>query len=114
VFEQSWDDAEPEDTRVLTLVSAGRRCSVHSGISSVADNYATVVEENRFKNRALLLAQGRRAALGESDYVWSFSGTGRSRVLAVRLRGITAAERNNIQSDLDAEFGAGKTNVIRA
>ena len=108
---EEYDDSVPDEPFVCKTVE--RKCAVHQ---EVADNelYATILGENQRKNKMhgkLLETDGlfelvtneagdvRRKFVNDAEMEWSFTGTGKDRVLHVEVRSrkfeniVTGADR---------------------
>lgn len=83
-------------------------CAAHTGLTlaELADTIFAPTGENPKKNRL----RKRLIALKETaDIVsWSWTGTGRTRVLTVVTSGLTAGEKTIAQTWCDNNFGSGK------
>jgi len=114
-----------------TIVGGGqvlKKCLAHQSVPDAALYgvlYANTDGENKRKNnifRALCGFEG--LSLGADDgsgqlkngveYVWSFSGTGATRVLTVQLVGLTltAQKKTLLQNFCDTKFGVGKVVIL--
>lgn len=101
-----WDGDNPNHQH--TFVEAEHLCAAHNGYSpSIA--YDKVKDENRRKNRAYAIAKGV-AGINLDDFTFSFDN---NRKLKVGFLGkLNASQRAELQTQLDAEFGASKAEVV--
>jgi hypothetical protein len=122
ILEYTWDDTLPEDTRTHTPVTS-KPCSIHANQANTTTVFNTVVDENQRKNLGFQIvldngpttifdqqADGSRTLKNGITYTWAWTGTAPNRTIVVTLSGIslTQAQKNAIQTKLNAKFGTGK------
>lgn len=115
------DDSLPAATAPITLVNIENKCPIHSSLSD-QNTFNTLFEENPRKNNTLaecleqapaitdITAEGSKALKDGLTYNFTWSGTAPNRVLNISFSGVTltTAQRNGLQSALNAKFGVGK------
>ena|SRR5215216_381079 len=129
-LQYSWDDAEPEDTRVHSISFVNRSCNSHRNLlPNAAVTYSCVLDENSKKNKSLQTAlenapnQLADVFTGEDGntyyqlknniiFSYNFTGTAPNRILNVTFVGatLTNQQKNTIQNKLNQIFGTG--NVV--
>jgi len=132
-YSYSWDTDQNEDVRVHTLHQVIRKCPAHATLTDQEIWDEVHNGENRRKNlirKAIVKNADNRLQhlvrwLGEGvdqypdladgvSYQWSWSGTGKNRVLNVSLVGanLTNLQKLLLQSMADSQFGAGKVVIV--
>ena len=132
-IQYTWDDAQPEVTRVHSTSFVNKSCNFHKNLlPNTAVTYSCILDENNKKNKSLQTAlenapnQLADVFVGEDGqnyyqlknniiFSFSFSGTAPNRVLTVTFVGATTAgltnqQKNAIQNKLNQIFGNG--NVV--
>ena len=121
VLEYTWDDTQPESTRIHNFSRAVNKCPAHSSQTDI-DCYSIVMDENPRKNIALQVAldngpstlydmvDGQRQPKPTITYNYSWSGTPPNRVLTISFTGIslTNAQKTTIRTALNTRLGTGK------
>ena len=107
VFLETWDDSVPDTARVHTFLTRERTCTRHAALAA-ATAYANNYDENRRKNTTWLIATTVKFGIQLSAYTWSFDATG---LLTVSIAGFTTAQKTQLQSSCDVQFGPGKVLV---
>jgi hypothetical protein len=100
---------DPADLSVpIGLSHFERKCPAHSALND-AEAWEAVfdanVGENRRKNR---IRNRIFEQFGVEIVSWSFSGTGKARVLTIVTSGLTANQRNAAQTWANTNLGAGR------
>ena len=120
-------------TEITGMGAILKKCPAHSSVPDVdlwGVLYANPDGENRRKNslyRDFLGIDSPSLNLGLSEmnangvlvlkagleYVWSYTGTGKNRILNVSITGatLTTAKKNALQTVCDTKFGPGKVLV---
>lgn len=115
-----------------TIVGGGevlKKCADHADLSD-GELYDTINSENTRKNlfRRLLLgidapelqlgleetkADGSKELIAGCEYVWSFEGTGKDRVLRAAIKGanLELSDKAALTVECEARFGKGKIEV---
>lgn len=72
-----------------------------------------VAGHNGRKNLTISAGESVRPGLDRSRITWSWTGAGDTRVLTVNFGGqLTTAQRNQLQSLVDTQFGTGKVVIV--
>lgn len=130
-IEFEFDDEVPAEERVHTGSKIVKRCPAHqeSDFDGCHDHYTTVLDENQRKNILLgklmethpeivdLREDGSRIMKSNIDYIHSFTGKGKKRVLEVELVDLSPTPtllssskkyKDSIAKIAKKEFGNGK------
>ncbi len=115
VFEYTWDNAVPAESRVHTLSKVVNTCTSHSGLSGTI-LYTRILKENFTKNTlrqeiidTIPRLTEKVAAVGGTidklnvPYNWSFSGNDDTRTLTVTVAELTDGEKTTLQSSADGK-----------
>lgn len=122
VMEYSWDDSLPQEQIVISPTTTVSRCPAHTSLSTPANHFNVLMDENPRKNQAhqhILdngpstlydIVDGTKRLKNGMAINWSWTGTSPNRVLTLTVTGITlnSTQKTAIQSVLNTKFGAGK------
>lgn len=131
ILEYEWDDSLPAASRVHTIKSVIKACAVHDSFAgNQSGHYQSVLRENQSKNKVYgqLIAIpeiseeftidssgniGRRLKSG-IRFLWSFSGSGDSRILSISISGVnlTSGQKSALQAWCDLSLGNGRAVVV--
>jgi len=129
-IEFEFDDELPPESREHKASKVIKKCPAHSTTDIIDhhDHYDTVLKENKRKNILLgkmVEAHPELAKIGpdgsknlkdDIDYIHSFTGTGKNRVLEVEFAGqnftFLKKHKDKIKEISDTEFGPNKV-VVR-
>lgn len=108
VVEYAWDDTSPQETRVHSHNKTVKTCPAHTGIVGPA-LFNLLLRENQSKNMMLhesvkavskLRKPNNDANINDLadgvEYVYSFSGSGDSRILSVKFNGANLNALDNV------------------
>ena len=126
IFEYTWDDTEPQDSRTHNLKQVVQACAEHQG-GTESTVWNTVSEENPRKNKAIAeiierapdiyvdVAQDGTRTLKPGitiDFEWS--GIAPNRVIRMIVKGVTLPQNHfdALQTRLNNRFGAGKAILV--
>ena len=95
----------------FTLVAIVSLGDEHSGLSD-DETYAAVKDENTKKNKMLSLASALSVSITPSVFTssvsWSFSGSGKTRVLTIDFGPqLSSLQKTTLQTTCDTQFGVG-------
>lgn len=131
-LEYTWDDTEPEITRVNAISIINRSCEFHRNLlPNMPVTYTCILDENQKKNKSFQIALDNATQQltdtftneDGSTYIvlkngiafnYSFSGIAPNRILTIQFIGasLTQNQKNNIQSKLNQVFGTGNVIII--
>lgn len=101
-------------TRTHTYVRTVRTCAAHSGLASLSTHLDTVLDRNRRKNLtyAQLLTVLATVTPEQFAGLWSYDAAQNLLTVNGTAAGLTAAQRNNLQTKCNTQFGSGRVTVI--
>ena len=124
VIEYAWDGDLPAEQRVHNFKNLEKKCDDHLGVDAL-ELFPVVIEENKMKNKALSrildkvpdavkFVGSAKILKDDVNYEWQFTGKDKDRKLKISLSGISIKdnEKQLLQEDCDADFGAGKVMVM--
>ena len=106
----SWDDADPDDQRVYSLVAIDTRCSRHASMLIGDTHFAQIMEENARKNKALGRLEATQpqlfAVAGDGSFLgqWRFDA---GHTLRFTLPGIGTTGKNQFLNWCNSNLGIG-------
>ncbi len=116
VVEYQWDDAVSADQRTHAVSNVVTKCAAHATTPDHAAHFTKVNDENKRKNLAMkdiidnftILTQTNSdgsVILKDNVVTWTFDA---NRRLLISVTGLTANQRNQLQTLVNNRFGADK------
>lgn len=120
IVEIAYDDELPADQHVWALHRSVQRCSAHASLNDleIAD---VLLSESRRRQYTIgqIMSLVLPAKPTEEEMrqffpkiAWSWSGKGKDRVLSLSFSDLSEAQRSQLQTWCDGQFGAGKVQMV--
>lgn len=112
--EFTWDNTQPDISRVHTYSRTLVACPAHAGLAGLSTHWDTVLDRNRRKNLTYAQLLTVLATVTPDQYAGLWSYDAAQNVLTVNgtAAGLSNAQRTNLQTKCNTQFGSGKVTVI--
>lgn len=113
-IEFRWDDTQDAIARVHAYSRTIAACSAHTGVAGTSVHQDVVLDRNRRKNLTFMQVLTVLATVTPEQYqgMWSYDAAQNVLTVNGTAAGLTANQRNNLQTKCNTQFGSGKVTVI--